>query len=290
MKKVLFLGLVIGILIGFLSPAFNDGPGIAIFYAPVFGILFSPLFWGCSGEGCWGIVILTAFFESILFWELTALFVYFNVKHFIKKQKNENTKWVVIYNIFFIGLIVSSSFVSLKNICLSSESCIITIANFTKSDSICNYVFKGTEFVFDKKLYESGALVNAASFGKDACYVKLALINNDESLCIKSEIKNECYLQLSRIVKDATLCSKIQTGEYLDDIHKIYSQLDQDFCYKNNAVLTNNISKCDAIQSNDIKELCLAILEKDENHCNNISKSEFMYSKTARIECKNYFK
>lgn len=297
MKKAIIIGSVVGIILG-IGNLFTFGyfgtTFVSIFFYPLRYMLYF-LGSNCSGEGCLGIVLLgdsaIIFFASLAVSVLIAL----NYKHFVQKQKNDKTKYVVISDIVLIILVLFSLFNYAKSKCLSTESCIVKVSSVYGSDSICEKISPNTMFTYDSENPES---YNSYSLGKYACYSKMAVINKNESLCAKSPNKREqdmCYMQLSRVIPQVSLCQKINVGGYDENDPQtsgmnMFAQWDRDYCYKNVASQTRDVSKCELIQNNDNKQLCLAILNNDKKYCSNISKQLFMLSASAKVECENFFR
>jgi hypothetical protein len=287
------VGIILGIAnistLGFI------GFSVVTIFFNQFRILFSFLPISCSGESCLGPIVLIDSIILILASLLMSLFFSLNYKHFIQKRKTSRTKILVICDVILIVFILFNMLSYLKMMCLSNESCIVKISNIYGPESICKNVDPQTRFSYDKKNPSS---INSFGYGENGCYSKMALINKDELFCTESpnkRVQDRCYSQLSRVSADISLCKKISVGGYEDNPNETvgmnyFAQWDRDYCYKNIASLTGDVSVCKLIKNNDNKQLCLAILYKDENYCENIDKGQFMMSAGARTECENFFK
>ncbi len=297
MKKTVIIGLMTGVILAvanIFTLGFIGITIVSILFSP-FRLLFSFLATGCSGESCLGPLILADSLIIVLVSVLLPLLFGLSYRHFVRKEKNNRTIYIIVCDLIFAGLILFSAFSYFKAVCLSNDSCVVGVAGIYGSDSICKKVNPSTFFYYDK---ENRGSFNAFSVGEGGCYSKLALVNKDESFCTRSlnpREQDRCYAQLSRVKNDISLCEKIHVGAY--DENNVgtsgmnsFAQWDRDYCYKNIASLTGDVSKCELIQNNDNKQLCLAILNNDESYCENIDKGVFMMSESARIECENYFK
>lgn len=291
MKKTIIIGLVVGIILATVGTFNVVGKTIYTLFDLLWFLFYDPLMKiiGCYGRNaCVGPGLLINGLIIILVSILSALFISLSYKHFIKRERNKRTKFVLVYDLLFIGLMLFSY---LKGVCLSNEFCIIKIASISNSDFVCKYSPYSTRFVFNDWFGE----------GEHGCYVKLALVTKDDKHCeeLLESDQNGCYVQLSRIKGDISICEKIHVEEYDESDEKasrmnsaiiLSAQRYRDYCYKNIALLTKDISKCELIQGNDNKQLCLAILNNDRSYCENISKGMSMMSKDARKECEIYFK
>lgn len=251
----------------------------------------------------WVFAYTLVFIVSISF----SLLTYLSFKHFVRKEKNKNTKYIMAADIFFIGLVfLSSAWFLFRSVCLAKADCATAVAEV--DDRVCQHVPYNTGFIFDEKnYYESFFSYESGSKG---CYAKLAVIHKNEAFCAKQSNSNHqssCYMQLSRVVPDMSLCQKIdylRRTDYMDE---------KDYCFKNVAASTGDISKCELISTgSDLKELCFAIIKNDKSYCDKIKKyknepyktdeeidekiktepgSYTLYGKSkAWVECQNHFK
>lgn len=89
------------------------------------------------------------------------------------------------------------------------------------------------------------------------CYQALALLNDDPSLCEKAgSSKVQCYRDMAKERLDSSMCDKI----------------DDDWCYLEVSIATNDSESCEPIKDNDRRNYCLTKTLKT-NFCDDIEGS-----------------
>ncbi|MEM2918456.1 MAG: hypothetical protein QXY62_03045 [Candidatus Altiarchaeota archaeon] len=162
--------------------------------------------------------------------------------------------------------------------------CYAEISRLMKNVSICEFInWSERDREFCRVFTESGRSNNydlcnnlRESYYRDMCYLRMAVIKNDESICYKQSNDDRVSLCISGLRRDNKFCANIKDiptksncyfwVAYLHEDSTLCNNEnmlrdDWDICYLEIAIQKYNLTICEKINDVDLKEYCFNAVE-----------------------------